>query len=295
MVNAEPLSVVDELSVVLPQRHRARVLKVRPYQNDAVLILLQDFIRVAPGRGRGSSFNGLEPRWRLFMYRISERSATELCTFKQPAGSPLRTVHMTSCREPVYVLFHTRLVRVDVASRTVDDVCQLKLPDGKDAVHELRAFASRESEVYFTMTSGEEDLLLYRVPLDDRPAAGAPFPGVRGERLAISPDGDLYAVDLLDVYRYTDGNLVRSVDLSESFEGWHKTPNELLTVASDGRILVGCGERLLVLTPGLEEVLGTYTLPCVPDDIVWVEGQGRLLLSKVDPVQCTLLVQSVVL
>lgn len=277
------------MTVVLPQRYHARVVRAVPHGERSVLTLVQDFTRAEPGQSRGPEWNQLEPLWRLYRYDLPSSTAIELCTFSQPES--LHTVHIAISETDVYLLFHTQLLRLDPTGRVVEGICRLGLPPSQNRATEVRGFAVRSGGACITVEQDEDQLSIHWIPLGDGSALGAPFPGSRGERLAYGPSGDVYALDLLDVYRFRDGDLMAERDLTAHFGDWPTSPTELLGVTGDGRVLAGSAHKLIVLSPDLTDVLGEVALGGHVQDIAVVPGTDRVLLVSVDAVQGTLRLQ----
>ncbi len=286
MAVARALDILDEFTVVLPQRHRARVLGVAPHGERAIVILLQDFDRDEAGE--------LTPVWRLYRYDPPEPIALELCRFTR--GDETTTggaVHMAAARDALYVLFDRQLLRVYVDARKVAGVCRIRLPEARDGGKaEIRAMAASEDLLALSIELDEEELTLNFIPLDDGDPTGARFVGTRGERLAFGSDGTLYALDLLEVSAWHGTEVVARRDLEPAFDRWYETPVELLAVTDDGRVVAGAGTRLLALPADLDAEPEILELPDRSDGLVRIPGTGKLLSSRVDEVSATLLLQT---
>jgi len=286
VVEKQSVPLVSSLTVVLPQRYRASVVDVVPYGHGSILILLKDFVVVAD--------KPPEPIWRLFRYEAPATTAVEVCTFSQAGKSGVFPVHIACVGTDVYLLFHNELLRVDVDEKVVHGVCRLHLPQSEDeqAGSLVRALAMRAGTACLTVELGEENLTLHWIPLDDRPVVGCRFRGVRGERILFGPNDDLYALDMLDLTIYRNGEWIGHRDLTDCFDEWYRNPLELLSIAPDGRVFVANGTRMVAVAPDLSRIVGTYALPTVPTAIKY-RGDSEALLATVDPVSCTLLIQTV--
>lgn len=289
--NLMAISLVNEFTVVLPQRYRARVVKVIPHAERSMLLLIQDFVKSQAEDPDPEA--PLEPVWRLYRYDPPSSVAIEVCVFTQPPGSMLHDVHMGRAEDGAHLLFHSQLLRVDVEQRTVDGVCRLQLPTDENGVSQVRGFAIRRDVACLTLDVGPDQLTLHWIPLDDRPSIGRRFSGGRGERLAFGPSGDLYVLDLLDIHHYRNGTLLLVRDLTPLFEEWYRSPIELLAVSSDGRVFAGCGNRLVGLAEDLSTVLGAYELPTQPNDVMSGGDPDELLVTTLDDVAGTLLIQTI--
>lgn len=288
------VEIIDEFTVVLPQRYRARVLKVVPFEERSLILLIRDFTQAGEGRGR-EQFNDLEPVWRLYRYDPPSAVAVEICIFTQPADSPLHPVFMAAAGGDVFLLFHTQLLRVDVAGRRVESICRLSLPSGPDGEAEVRGLAMAPDTAVITVEGEDDEISLHWIPLDDRASHGRRYPGSRGERLACGADGHVYALDLMEIVHYQDGAMVGHWDLTPLFEDWFKSPIELLCTDSQGQVIAGTGDRVLRLSKDLSTIVAVHDLPSRPSDVIWSDTREQLLLTSVDDVAGTLLVQTVTL
>jgi hypothetical protein len=283
------LPVLDELTVVLPQRHRARVLGIAPGSNEALVMLVQDFARSTNPKME------LEPVWRLHRYERDPESGalhpSEVARFTHPTRG-LGAVLMAHDSDGIYLMFDGRLLRVDPDRRSVEGVCQLQLADvGSQDQPQVRGMAIRPGMLAVTVETSPDDLSLHIVPLPTGVPQHFAIPASQGEQLAWGPDATLYLLDLGELSAWRDGRSVGSVDLTPRVKDWFRQPAELLAVDEKGHLYAGAGDTLIHLSPELD-VLETLQLPG-PSHGLTALGPGMGMLSRrIDEVSATLVLQT---
>jgi len=283
------LDLLTEFTVVLPQRHRSRVEGVAPCGGSSFVLLLQDFT-ASGARSRGDDWNNLEPIWRLFRYDKPDPIAVEVCTFTQSVNDSLHPVFMAEDNGRLFLLFNDQVLEANLEERNVETICRLRLPGTEPSV---RGFAVHNDVACLTVEHGyEEEVGIHWVPFENKPTMGALFPGSRGSQLVFSGDC-LYALDMLDIYCFKNGELVSQIDLSSRFPGWHRSPHELLAAGGSGELYVGCGDNLVVLDSSEMKILGSFTLPGAVQTMSYVADTNHLLLSSVDGSHSRLVIREV--
>ena len=286
---AVSIDLLTEFTVVLPQKYRSRVEGISACGGNSFVLLLQDFT-TANARPRGERWNNLEPIWRLFRYDKPDPIAVEVCTFTQSVNDILHPVFVAEDNGRLYMLFHDQILEVNLEDRSVNTICRLRLP-GKDPT--VKGFAVQNEVACLTVEDSDvEQLGIHWVPFENKPTLGAHFPGSRGSQLSFHDDC-LYALDMLDLYCFRNGELVTQVDLSGRFPGWHQSPRELLAVGGSGELYVACGDNLVILSPQQLEVRASYKLPAVVETMAYVSSTNHLLLRSRDGTHSRLVIREV--